>query len=163
MADSTRLLIGWREWIALPDLKIPVIKAKMDTGARTSSLHAFEIATFYRRGTLYVSFRVHPIQGRRDIIVSCEAPVIDRRVVSDSGGHRERRFVIETRMSIGELIFPMEVTLANRETMTHRMLIGRSAMKNLIIDPSLSYLLGQPEQRVGAYRTRKLKRSGKST
>lgn len=151
MTDSSKLLIGWREWITLPDLKIPVIKAKVDTGARTSSLHAFEIATYRLRGELYVRFRVHPLQGRKDIMVTCQAPVIDRRMVSDSGGHREKRYVIETTLSIGELSFPIEVTLANRETMAHRMLLGRSAMKSLLIEPSQSYLLGQPEKRAKAY------------
>jgi len=144
MTSQARMIIGWREWVALPLLGLPAIKAKVDTGAKTSSLHAFRIETFERVGRLHVRFRVHPIQGRKDVVVLCEAPVIDHRSVSDSGGHREKRFVIQTTITIGSLTFPIEVTLANRESMTHRMLIGRSAMAQLAIDPSRSYLLGRP-------------------
>lgn len=164
MVHSTRLLIGWREWISLPDLKIPVIKAKVDTGARTSSLHAFEIESYYERGVLKVRFFVHPLQRRKDIVIKCDAPVVDYRVVSDSGGHREKRFVIETNMVMGGVEFTAEVTLANRETMSHRMLLGRAAMKDMVIDPGSSYLLGEPPKKASAYRgysPRKLKRVGR--
>lgn len=150
--QATRLLIGWREWIALPELGIPMMKAKIDTGARTSSLHAFEVEAFIERGMPMVRFSVHPIQRRNNIIVTCEAPVLDYRTVSDSGGHREKRYVIETPLSIGGLEFPIEITLANRETMSHRMLLGRNAMKHLIIDPGHSCLLGSPEKPARAYR-----------
>ena len=146
MIESSRLLIGWREWIALPDLHLPAIKAKVDTGARTSSLHAFDVESFHERGVLKVRFKVHPMQRRSDIVVTCVAPVIDYRSVSDSGGHHEKRFVIETTLHLGILKFPIEMTLANRETMSHRMLLGRSAMKLLIIDPAHSYHLGRPEK-----------------
>jgi len=142
MTDATRLLIGWREWVALPRLKLPALKAKVDTGARTSSLHAFKIETYSERGTLKVRFRVHPLQRRSDIVVICEAPVVDHRVVSDSGGHRERRYVIESQLELGGLSWPIEITLANRETMSFRMLLGRSAMSRLLLDPTQSYLLG---------------------
>lgn len=148
---SSSLVIGWREWVSLPGLRLPAIKAKVDTGARTSSIHAFSIEGYFERGNLKVRFKVHPIQGRSDIVVECEAPVIDYRSVSDSGGHREKRFVIETDLKIGELFYPIEVTLANRESMSHRMLLGRSAMNNLIIEPSHSYLLGKPAKTSGHY------------
>ncbi|HVK60314.1 MAG TPA: RimK/LysX family protein [Bdellovibrionales bacterium] len=163
---ESRILIGWREWIALPELKLPVIKAKVDTGARTSSLHAFEVETLTEHGHLMVRFSVHPVQGRKDIVVVCKARVVDHRYVSDSGGHRERRYVIETPIEIGGRVFPIEITLANRETMSHRMLIGRSAMKTLMIDPAHSYLLGRPKKIVGAYRKldrRKAKRRKKGS
>jgi hypothetical protein len=156
--ETSRLLIGWREWIALPELHLPAIKAKVDTGARTSALHAFEVEAFHERGVLKVRFRVHPMQRRSDIVISCVAPVIDYRTVSDSGGHHEKRFVIETTLSIGSLKFPIEMTLANRETMSHRMLLGRSAMKNLIIDPAHSYHLGRPEKIKSLYSKSAVKR-----
>lgn len=160
MADSrgqTQIVIGWREWIALPDLNLPVVKAKLDTGAKTSALHAFNIEPFFDRGRLKVSFQVHPLHEHLDIIVSCSADVVDYRSVSDSGGHREKRYVIMTQITIGGLAFPIEVTLANRESMTHKMLIGRAAMKQLMINPSRAFLLGQPDKIVSAYRPTKSK------
>lgn len=149
--DATRLLIGWREFLALPRLGLPVLKAKVDTGARTSSLHAIKIETFHEYGTLKVRFRVHPVQRRSDIVVVCEAPVIDHRMVSDSGGHRELRYVIKTPLDIDGHSWPIEITLANRSTMSFRMLLGRSALTHVLIDPTQSYLLGRPEKIAGAY------------
>lgn len=149
----TRILIGWREWVALPDIHLPAVKAKLDTGAKTSSLHAFDVKPYSERGRLKVSFRVHPLNGHPDVSVKCVADVVDYRLVSDSGGHREKRYVILTHLQIGELKFPIEVTLANRESMTHKMLIGRAAMKHLMIDPSRAFLLGKPKKIVSAYRT----------
>ena len=160
MADvraQTQIVIGWREWIALPELNLPVVKAKLDTGAKTSALHAFNIEPFFDRGRLKVSFQVHPLHEHVDVIVSCSADVVDYRSVSDSGGHREKRFVIMTQVIIGGLSFPIEVTLANRESMTHKMLIGRAAMKQLMINPSRAFLLGKPDKILGAYRLKKLK------
>jgi hypothetical protein len=162
VTTAPRILIGWREWIALPDLGLAAIKAKVDTGARTSALHAFEVSPFEKGGVTWVCFRVHPLQGRKDIVVTCEAPVVDYRSVSDSGGHREKRFVIETLLTIGRLQFPIEVTLANRETMSHRMLIGRSAMKNLMIDPNHVHMLEKPRKVASLYEPRKRKVSKKS-
>jgi hypothetical protein len=158
MSDSTRLLIGWREWVAFPKLKLPAVKAKVDTGAKTSALHAFSIEPFTERGILRVRFKVHPIQNRKDIVVVAEADVLDHRYISDSGGHREKRYVIETVLVVGPYEFPIEITLTNRESMAHRMLLGRSAMKYFMIDPSHNYLLGRPEKTVSAYRRRKTKK-----
>ncbi len=159
-----RILIGWREWVALPDLELPVIKAKLDTGAKTSSLHAFDIEPFFERDRLKVNFRVHPLNGHPDIFVRCAADVIDYRYVSDSGGHREKRYVILTHLQIGDLKFPIEVTLANRETMTHKMLIGRTAMKHLMIDPGRAFLLGKPERILSAYKpSPKIKKTKKKS
>ena len=90
-------LIGWREWLALPGIGIPGIKAKIDTGARTSSLHTFSLEEFSRDGRRMVRFGIHPLQKRRDVELFCEAPVVDRRQVKDSGGHVEKRYVIETK------------------------------------------------------------------
>jgi hypothetical protein len=156
VTKTPRLLIGWREWVALPGLGLPAVKAKVDTGARTSSIHAFQVEAFVLRSTEMVRFRIHPLQFRKDIIVTCEAPIVDYRAVTDSGGHREKRFVIETDMKIGELFFPIELTLANRETMSHRMLIGRSAMKHFMIDPPHEFLLGQPEKVSRLYKQSKM-------
>lgn len=143
-------MIGWREWVSLPELGLPVIKAKVDTGAKTSSLHAFNVEPYYERGRLRVRFQIHPLKSRQ-LLVTCHADVVDYRAVSDSGGHRERRYVVHTMLKIGELEFPIELTLANRESMQHKMLIGRAAMKQLMIDPTATFLLGKPDKIVGAY------------
>lgn len=139
-----RTLIGWREWVGLPGLKIPIVKAKIDTGARTSSLHAFRIEPYTERGAPMVRFHVHPLQKREDIIIVAHAPVVDSRVVSDSGGHRERRLVIVTPLTMGSLTLPIEVTLANRGSMVFRFLLGRSAMTPFLLDPAQSFVLGRP-------------------
>lgn len=133
--------IGFREWIALPDLELPALKAKIDTGAKTSSLHAFEIKLVKRGGKPYVRFKVHPIQKNLEVEVLCRAPLVDRRVVTDSGGHKELRYVIHTTIQMGQMKKVIELTLTNRETMKYRMLIGREALKQFYIDPSQSYLL----------------------
>jgi hypothetical protein len=138
------LLLGWREWLSLPDLGLGLIKAKVDTGARTSTLHAFYIDTFERRGTCHVRFGVHPLQNRADVVVHGEAPVIDRRRVSDSGGHHEERYIILTRLALAGREWPIELTLTNRETMLFRMLLGRTAIAgHAVVDPSRSFLTGR--------------------
>lgn len=137
-------LVGWREWVALPVLGIPAIKAKVDTGARTSSLHTFFTEPFRRDRKAYVRFAVHPLQRRRDLVVSCTAEVCDQRVVSDSGGHRERRWVIETPMRLGGSEWPVELTLTDRDSMLFRMLLGRTAMTGRVcVDPGSSYRIGK--------------------
>lgn len=138
------LLLGWREWIALPDLGLSLVKAKVDTGARTSTLHAFYVDGFRRGGERYVRFGVHPLQKRTDVVIHGEAPVIDQRRVTDSGGHREDRFVIQTRVVLAGCDWPIEMTLTNRETMLFRMLLGRTALAGRAqVDPGRSFLTGR--------------------
>jgi hypothetical protein len=138
------LLLGWREWISLPELGLSLIKAKIDTGARTSTLHAFYVDSFRRRGERYVRFGVHPLQKRTDVVIHGEALVVDQRRVTDSGGHREDRFVIRTRLVLSGHDWPIEVTLTNRETMLFRMLLGRTALaRHAQVDPARSYLTGR--------------------
>ncbi|QIK37080.1 ATP-dependent zinc protease [Caldichromatium japonicum] len=140
------LLLGWREWLALPDLALPAIKAKVDTGARTSTLHAFYVDPFRRAGQRYIRFGVHPLQGRTDLVVHCEASVLDRRLVSDSGGHREERYVIATLLVLADQRWTIELTLTNRETMRFRMLLGRCAIRGRAwVDPGSSFLTARIE------------------
>ncbi len=136
--------LGWREWISLPTLGISAIKAKIDTGARSSSLHAFDISAIEVNGEPWVEFKVHPQQHETVEFVTCRAPIKDYRQVTDSGGHRSMRYVIETSICIGGEQFLAEMTLADRSQMLFRMLLGRTAMKNrYTVDPSRSYCASQ--------------------
>jgi len=144
MSDQVPVL-GWREWIELPDMKLGPIKAKVDTGARTSCLHAFELEPFTKDGQPWVRFKVHPIQKDDSLVVDCEAPVSDERPVTDSGGHTEQRYVICTRMRVGAWEESVEMTLTGRDNMRFRMLIGRTTMKagGFVVNPALSYQAGR--------------------
>jgi len=138
-----RVWVGWREWVALPALGIGRIKAKVDTGAATSALHAIHIRRFAEDGRDRVTFEVHPQQRSTDITVRCVADLLAERMVTSSTGHKERRLLIRTPILVGGRRFPIELTLTNRDTMGFRMLIGRRAMKRrLLVDPSASYLAG---------------------
>jgi len=133
--------IGWREWVRLPDLNVGRVKAKIDTGARTSALHAFKITPFTKDGASYVRFVVHPLQRQRYPEVTCVAVVIDHRSVTDSGGRAEMRYVIRTTLKMGTARWPVELTLTNRDQMGFRMLIGRQALRRrYLVDTGRSFL-----------------------
>jgi hypothetical protein len=151
--DNKLVTVGWREWVGLPELGIARIKAKVDTGARTSALHAFHVERFEKDGRDCVRFKIHPRQYRTDTEVTCEALIRDQRMVSDSGGHKESRYVIETLLTLPGLSWPIEITLTSRDDMRFRMLLGRSALVNrMIVDPSRSYLTRRrkPNRKRGA-------------
>ncbi len=136
-------VIGWREWVGLPELGIPAIKVKVDTGARTSALHAYYVTPFDKDGKPWVRFGLHPSQQDSLTCIECEAPVKDIRKVTDSGGHSEERVVIETCLLINGISMSIEVTLTDRENMRFRMLLGRSALKQgFWVDSSKSFLMG---------------------
>ena len=142
-----RTLIGWREWVDLPDLGLFDIKAKVDTGARTSALHAFNVEPFSEGGRQRVRFSMHPLHRNDEKVLICEADVVDERTVTSSSGQRDRRYVIETTLDFAGERWPIEMTLTARDDMMFRMLLGRTAMNGrLIVDPEQSYLTGRRRQ-----------------
>lgn len=148
LSDASRLIVGWQEWVSLPDLGLLALKAKIDTGAKTSALHTHFIEPYGSAKRPKVRFSVRP-SPQSNLEVIATADVVDRREVTSSNGVCELRYVIRTRLSIAGREWPIEVTLANREHMTYRMLIGRQAMRpDMLVDcaasfrqPRLSYRL----------------------
>ena len=144
MNNGERLTVGWREWVQLPELGLKRIKAKIDTGARTSALHAFELRTFDQDGQSRVEFKLHPRQRNTEKVITCVANIVDQRDVTDSGGHTETRWVIQTPLTIGQHTWPIDITLTSRDDMRFRMLLGRSAMiDRILVDPTRSYIFGK--------------------
>lgn len=153
-----QLTFGWEEWVALPDLGLPALKAKVDTGARTSALHAHDIEVFGPAAKPKVRFNVHPIAGREDISITCSAPLVDRREVTSSNGEGEQRFVISTQLEVGGQSWPIEVTLTNRAGMNSRMLLGRQALGDHITISATERKM-QPELSYDVYHTAGLRRA----
>lgn len=138
------MVIGWREWVTFPDLLAEPIKGKIDTGARTSAIHAFDIKTFTDRGAPHVSFELHPLQRRKKPSVSCVAEIRDEREIKSSSGHSHPRYVIEVNACLGGMTWPIEMTLADRELMGFRLLLGRQALQSrFLIDSNRSFIAGR--------------------
>lgn len=143
MAD--KVIVGSEEWCAFPKLGIPAIKARVDSGAKTSALHAVNISPFNKDGENWVKFDINPIQNNTKTVIHCQAPLVDKRIVKSSSGFREQRYVIKTEIQVGDSFWEVEVTLTNRDSMGYRMLLGREAMSGrVLVDPEQKYLLGQP-------------------
>jgi len=150
MTRGRPVVFGWREWVALPDLGVGAIKVKLDTGARTSSLHAFRMKRFRRDGRAMVRFEIHPVQRSAAAAITVEAPVSDERAVRDSGGHEQVRPVIVTDVEIDGRRWPIELTLTRRDAMGFRMLLGRQALRGrAVVDPGRSFLAGGTKGRRG--------------
>lgn len=149
-SNEPKIVIGSDEWCAFPTLNIPAIKARVDSGAKTSSLHAVNIQPFSRNGEPWVTFEVHPLQDNRKVMVHCEAQVIDQRVIKSSNGDREKRIVIRVPLHLAEQTWDVELTLTNRDSMGYRMLLGREAMHGrVLVDPSGQCLLGEQLDQLG--------------
>ncbi|OLT16800.1 hypothetical protein BJF80_05705 [Serinicoccus sp. CUA-874] len=146
---TEQTVVGWREWVQIPQVDVPWIKAKIDTGAKTSAIHAFDLRSFDRDGRDWVSFAVHPWQATAQDEVAVELPVHDSRSVRSSSGHEEQRYVVRLPVVLGGREVPVEVTLTDRDEMGFRMLIGREALvQGYVVDPALSYAGGRPERAV---------------
>lgn len=139
-----KVTIGWKEIASLPGINLPAIRVKVDTGAKTSSLHAENIRYFRKGEKRYIKFEVHPVQKNKDIVINCEAPLVERRVVKSSSGCEERRPMIKSDIKIGDHIFEIDLNLTKRDYMGFRMLLGRDAMKGkMMIDPEYEFLHGK--------------------
>jgi len=142
--SQNKVIFGSEEWFSFPDLGIPTIKARVDSGAKTSALHAINITPVIKDGAIRVKGEINPIQNNLKTVLHCEAPLVDKRIVKSSSGFREQRFVIRTTLDIGNSSWPIEMTLTNRDSMGFRMLLGREAMSGrVLVDPEQIYLLGQ--------------------
>lgn len=143
----SNIVAGWREWVSFPDAGVRWIKAKLDTGARTSAVHAFDIEEYAEDGAPWVRFTVHPWQRSATDAVSTQAPLLDRRTVRSSSGHAEERLVVPMRLSLVGRKVSVEMTLSRRDEMGFRLLVGREALRQgFLVDPGRSYLGGRPKR-----------------
>lgn len=162
--ESSQLpTIGWREWVGLPDLGMPSIKAKVDTGARSSSLHAIDVEDFHKEGVDWVRFSVYPVQRKTRRVVRVEAQVLEYRSVRSSSGVAAMRPVIVTNVDLLGVIWPVELTLAARDEMSFRMLLGREAFRRrFLVDAGLSYLGGKPIRKASSTESNDVTTAGNS-
>ena len=148
-ADSPLILAGWREWVSLPGVDVAWVKAKLDTGARSSAIHAFDLEDELRDGERWVRFWVHPWQATDADATRVECPVLDTREVRSSSGHAEERYVVAMDVTLMGRTIPTEMTLARRDEMGFRCLVGREALRQgFAVDPASSYLGGRPPLRL---------------
>ena len=143
MLTKESLLVGWREWASLPMLNSPLIKVKIDTGAKTSALHAYDLEILETNNKKYAKFVIHPLQKNDNITRYALAEIIDSRVIRSSNGHKEERVVIRSPIKIGHYYWDIDITLTKRDIMRYRMLLGREAMKSLLVNPAKSYCQGK--------------------
>ena len=137
-----KVVAGWREWVVLPELKVPRIKAKLDTGARSSALHVSELESFDRDGQTWLRFEIHPRQRDSKLTVQAEMPAAGHRTIRSSSGHEQERWVIHTTLELGGRSWPIDLTLTSRDEMGFRLLLGRQALRpQYLVDPGKSFLL----------------------
>lgn len=142
-----RSLIGRHEWCSLPELGVPLIKGKVDTGAMTSAIHALNITRTCHAGIDYALFEVHPLQNNNEVTIICRAPIVDHRQIMSSNGQKEARYIIQTTLVLGEHSWPIEISLSNREPLKYRLLLGREALgAKVLIDPNHSCHLKSPSK-----------------
>lgn len=145
--DNQYIIVGSEEWCSLSDINLPLVKARIDSGAKTSSIHAINIERFIKNDEEWVSFDVPPLQDSRKTIINCTAPIIDTRIIKSTSGTREKRYIISTSITLGGATWTIELSLANRDTMGYRMLLGREAMQDrILVNPSTSFAFGDKEK-----------------
>ncbi len=148
-AHPSNTIAGWREWVSLPGFEVPWIKAKLDTGARSSAIHAFDVEEFQRDGETWVRYSIHPWQKSAADAVSCESRVLEQRSIRSSSGHSDQRYVVAMEIGLAGHVVTGEVTLSRRDEMGFRMLVGREALRQgFLVDPRRSYLGGRPSKDV---------------
>ena len=155
--------VGWCERVGFPALGIDAIKAKIDTGARTSALHAYDLEPFTKDGQSWIRFTVHPDGTAKNVTQACLARVVAQRMVADTSGRRERRYIIETTLCIGDQIWPIEISLTQRGYMRFDCLIGRTAVRgHFVVDPGRSYLAGRPSNGRSAPKAKPKRSAGRT-
>ena len=147
--DAPRTIVGWREWVALPQAGVDWVKAKVDTGARSSSIHAFDLEAYDVDGQEWVRFSIHPWQRSDEDVAELSLPVLDRREVRSSNGQVEQRYAVAMEVTLAARTITTVMTLSNRDEMGFRMLIGREALeRGFLVDSSRSYVGGKPRRAV---------------